>query len=298
MLNFMRFDLKKMFKSPAFYIGFIFIFALGIFGTHVSQQSGYGQPYELYRETQEKRQAENEEKQARERSDDQAGLEISPAPSPTLDEETYQALQEEHYANYKLDRACWGFMVNMTKYSWVFFALFLGLDFFSGYLKNLLPLEKARQSWLFSKLGLALTYGLISLWLGLVFGTLTTFMSGQDFTGLDFISLAKHFVLIECLLVFIMALTSTIILLSQSRTVSVVFAILISLGLLASLLGALSNLVDLSLGEWIYSIRYQSLDFKETEPILPLLCLAFSQILLVSAFNNYRIQKMDFHFGY
>ncbi|WP_195854026.1 hypothetical protein [Aerococcus tenax] len=297
MLNFIRFDLRKMFKSPALYVIIFLMFLAGGIGYHVTQHYGYGQSYQAYKQKQDQAQAKYEKNRTKQ-ADDQAGIEFEPAPTPTLNEESYQVLHQEAYGNFKIDRAAWSFMMNMAKCSWIFFVLFLGLDFSSGYLKNLLPLENARRSWLFAKFGLALTYGLLSLLLGLVFGTITHYLSGQAFTNLDFLTLGKHFILVECLLLMIMAICSSITLLSQSRTVSVLIGALISVGMLSSLIAFIGEWLQLPLAKWLFFIRYEGIEFSQSGQFLGLLTLALSQIILVTLFNYHRIERMDFHFDH
>ncbi len=297
MLNFIRFDLRKMLKSPALYVIICLMFLIGGIGYHATQHYGYGQDYQVYKQKQDQDQA-NYEKKATKPADEQAGIEFEPVPSPTLDEEAYQVFHQEAYANFKVDRAAWSFMMNMGKFSWIFFVLFLGIDFSSGYLKNLLPLENARRSWLFAKFGLALIYGLLSLLLGLVFGVITHYLSGQAFTDLDFLTLGKHFLLIECLLLMIMAICSSITLLSQSRTVSVLIGALISVGMLSSLIAFIGEWLQLPLAKWLFFIRYEGIEFSQSGQFLELLALALSQIILVTLLNYHRIEKMDFHFDH
>ncbi|MDK6371799.1 ABC transporter permease subunit [Aerococcus urinae] len=297
MLNFIRFDLKKMLKSPALYVIICLMFLIGGIGYHVTQRYGYGQDYQVYKQKQDQDHA-NYEKKATKPADEQAGIEFEPAPSPTLDEETYQVFHQEAYANFKVDRAAWSFMMNMAKFAWIFFVLFLGIDFSSGYLKNLLPLGNARRSWLFAKFAVALAYGALSLLLGLAFGPITHYLSGQAFSNLDFLALGKHFILVECLLLTIMAICSLITLLSQSRTVSVLIGALVSVGMLSSLISFIGQWLQLPLAKWLFFIRYEGIDFGQSGQFLELLLLALSQIILVTLFNYQRIHKMDFHFDH
>ncbi|WP_195851053.1 hypothetical protein [Aerococcus tenax] len=297
MLNFIRFDLRKMVKSPALYVIIILMFVIGGIGYHVTQEYGYGQSYQVYQQRQDQAQVKYEKNRTKQ-SDDQAGIEFEPAPSPRLDEEAYQVLHQEAYDNFKLDRAAWAFMMNMAKCSWIFFVLFLGLDFSSGYLKNLLPLENAKRSWLFAKFGVALAYGLLSLLLGLVFGAVTHYLSGQALTGIEWLALAKHFILVECLLLTIMAIASSILLLSQSRTLGVLIGALVSVGMLSSVLSFVGEWLQVPLTKWIFFIRYEGIAFNQSSQMIELFLLALSQLALITYFNYYRIKRMDFNFDH
>lgn len=302
MLNFIRFDIAKMFRTRSFYIIIGIVSVLNLAWVAIALNLGYGQDYSDYRQKYsqhvEQYAAQQEREAQEEGQSDTNSLSIAfslaPPDEELMDEGTYKVVQEEFLKAFRLDRSTIGQLARLTTGAWIFFAIFLGNDFSSGYLKNLLTMEGSRRKWLFSKIITALVFGLVCFVVSLILGVGIAAYAGVLGHPIHYTHLLGEFLLYELYFVLIMAVTSLFVLFSQSKTVTVILAVLMSVDIFQQGVQAIGSWFHLDLSKYLYSKALAEISFDWTSFPWSVLALAAVYILAIYLINQFKVQRMDF----
>ncbi|UUX34939.1 hypothetical protein [Fundicoccus culcitae] len=289
MLNFIRFDIKKLFLMRGFWIALI-IFVLFCGMTLIIDSMDYHATFEDYQTSQTalNEMAENE-------GSGDIRIEV---------ESTQNLLTEEEYLIYKeqlrermtitdFSLSSYGITIVIA---YIFFALFVGNDFSSGYLKNMLALRGAKWKWVTSKIVVAVVFNLVMYLVALGFGVLYEISAGQFPAAINLGHLVLNFLLYSLLFILIMLLNVALLLIFQSKVTIMVVSTLLSMGLHINILNQIGNLTGLDLTSYFYSIRLQNMGMDYQGLIIPALVSGLISFLLLYSFNRWYVYRVDFKF--
>ncbi|AXY26261.1 hypothetical protein CL176_09780 [Suicoccus acidiformans] len=289
MLNFIQFDLKKMVRTRALWvlIGLMVVFTSlsAISDSNALKNSNYE---EYKQET-----LQRIEKQ-KESEENNSGIVVSSGPEEVVDEATYDALMEQTKESLSFEPSTLYMMQNMVMIAWIFFAFFVGNDWSSGYIKNLLTLDGARRNWVTSKIVSGLAYGVLTLAISLAYGAFTHMISGQDAWTVDVGNLASHFLLNEIYIVIAALVVSLAQLLTQSKTATVIVAFFLSSNMMNSIAQLISSWVKVDLTPYLYSVAYRNLGIDiDMAKIWSVVLLGLAYIVVTYALAQVRSRRMD-----
>lgn len=298
MLSFIRYDFKKLFMMRALPIFFILVLLPTVILSALEYYQGYGQSYDQYEVSYEEQLRDHQESQNSDQEMEEDGLHISVVhPGEKMDEATYQAAQAEAKESLSLDQSSFDTMIYLAPLAIVFFAIFIGNDFSSGFLKNLLSLKDARRNWVLAKIPTALVFGLIVLLASLAFGLYTHVMAGLAWKNLEWTSLFLQFIMLELYLVITILLANLLALLSQSKSLTIVMGLLIGSGMIHSLLVTIGSYFDLNLNHLFFLRRMEAIGLEADKGFFSLALLGGVYLIILLSLNLIRIKRMDFKFA-
>lgn len=292
MLNFVRFDLSKMLRMKSLWITlFIFNLFLGII-TYVNYHE-ISMTYEEYSQ-QMRLQEEGDQEES---SDNGTKVEVELIlESLVMDEASFNVRKDEIKESMTFDRFVLDNFAPILIFAYIYLAIFVSGDFSSGYLKNMLAIRGAKQKWLAAKLITALVFHIILIANHMVFGLINELISGQFLIKISWMDHLTIFLPQVVMLVIIMMLVTAVLLLSQSRVTTIVFATLLGMGLHGQILNFLGQSLNLDLVQQLYSSQLMVMGTNFADHLLPVLIRGALMILGLYLFNSWRIYRMDFKF--
>ena len=292
MLNFIRFDVSKFFKSKAIWMC---IFFLTIFLSIVTfvQVKDSGQSYSDYQLDYQSQEAE-----IKEEKDKDATIRVHRELAPLMSEEEFNDLQADLKNSMTISNVFFENYSILTIFAFIFFALFVGNDFSTGYLKNMLAIQGAKWKWVTSKMVVAITFFVIMSLVILGFGLVNEVLSQQflaDNPWKDHLILFLPQVL---LFMIIMQFAVALILLTQSKVTTIVIATLFGMGLHSQLLNFIGQSIGIDLVSKLYSSQLLSMGQAYHDNYFEVLLIGLIYLSVLYIFNRWYIYKVDFKFDH
>lgn len=288
MLNFIRYDIRRMFKSRGLWLGLLIMNLFFALMTFISYHE-INKTYEDYRE----------EVISQEQGQEQSGVVIertTDGDSQLMTEEEYLANQASLKADMTFDR----FVINnfpvVIIFAYIYFANFIIGDFSSGFLKNMLPLAGARWKWLLAKAVVVACFYPIILLNNMIFALINEFVSGQFLTQIHW---SDHLQLVLpqlCLFIIISLFLVMVMLFSQNKVTTMVIATLMGVGFHTQILTLLDNNFGFDLVGQLYSSCLLQMETHFEGQLIPLLMRGLVYILALAIVNYWQIYRMDFSF--
>lgn len=287
MLNFIRYDIRRMFKSKGLWLGLLIINLFLALMTFIN----YHEVQQTYADYQ-------QEAMKQSQPDEQSGLVIerSTEGGQIKTEEEFLANQAEVKASMTFDRFVIDNFPMVIVFAYIYLANFVAADFSSGFLKNMLPLSGAKWKWLLAKIVSVACFYPVLLLNNMIFAVINELLSGQFMTQIHW---RDHLQLILpqlSLLMIICLLSVMVMLFSQNKVTTIVIATLMGMGLHTQLLTIIENSLGIDLVNQLYSSQLLQMGTQFEGQILPLLIRGLIMILLLYLFNYWQIYRMDFNF--
>ncbi|UPQ86456.1 hypothetical protein M0R79_03530 [Ignavigranum ruoffiae] len=287
MLNFIRYDIRRMFNSKGLWLGLLIINLFLALMTFIN----YHEVQQTYADYQ-------QEAMNQSQPDEQSGLVIerSMEGGQIMTEEEFLANQAEVKASMTFDRFVIDNFPMVIVFAYIYLANFVAADFSSGFLKNMLPLSGAKWKWLLAKIVSVACFYPVLLLNNMIFAVINELLSGQFMTQIHW---RDHLQLIlpQLSLLMIICLVSVMVMLfSQNKVTTIVIATLMGMGLHTQLLTIIENSLGIDLVQQLYSSQLLQMGTQFEGQILPLLIRGLIMILLLYLFNYWQIYRMDFNF--
>ena len=287
MLNFIRYDIRRMFNSKGLWLGLLIINLFLALMTFIN----YHEVQQTYADYQ-------QEAMNQSQPDEQSGLVIerSTEGGQIMTEEEFLANQAEVKASMIFDRFVIDNFPMVIVFAYIYLANFVAADFSSGFLKNMLPLSGAKWKWLLAKIVSVACFYPVLLLNNMIFAVINELLSGQFMTQIHW---RDHLQLIlpQLSLLMIICLVSVMVMLfSQNKVTTIVIATLMGMGLHTQLLTIIENSLGIDLVQQLYSSQLLQMGTQFEGQILPLLIRGLIMILLLYLFNYWQIYRMDFNF--
>ncbi|MGY4105157.1 hypothetical protein ACWOA0_05985 [Ignavigranum ruoffiae] len=287
MLNFIRYDIRRMFNSKGLWLGLLMINLFLALMTFIN----YHEVQQTYADYQ-------QEAMNQSQPDEQSGLVIerSTEGGQIMTEEEFLANQAEVKASMIFDRFVIDNFPMVIVFAYIYLANFVAADFSSGFLKNMLPLSGAKWKWLLAKIVSVACFYPVLLLNNMIFAVINELLSGQFMTQIHW---RDHLQLIlpQLSLLMIICLVSVMVMLfSQNKVTTIVIATLMGMGLHTQLLTIIENSLGIDLVQQLYSSQLLQMGTQFEGQILPLLIRGLIMILLLYLFNYWQIYRMDFNF--
>ena len=294
MLNFIRFDIKKLLRMKATWISLTLLSLLLVFVTCMTYYE-VNQPYEDYVERVESFQKSSNERASRE------GIKVevqSNSNGGLMSEEEFEQSKKEELETLTLSNALKEHFGATCIFIYILMAIFIGNDFSSGYLKNMLAIKGAKWKWLTAKLASA-TF--IFILMKLVIFIIS--YGGHAYMGrLDQpFSLMDHLVLIIpqwLLYLVIMFFITTISLIFQSKVSIIVVATLMGAGIHKQLIKLISDSLNIDFTQHLYSVRFFQMGDQFVEHVLPVIGIGVLYLIGLYILNRWLIYRIDFKFDH
>lgn len=280
MLNFIRFDLKKLFSLKSLWVTlFIFVSLLAVtsFITIRETQTPY-EEYLLINEL-EYQVSETEE-----------------STPVAMTREQYETNQEMSYENLNMSQFTLDNLSAVQLFAHVFFAIYLGLDFSSGYMKNMLALKGAKRSWILSKISVAIMFSILTFVILLGAGVIIEVMSGQWASPIQWDLLIQSFVGVTILNVLIIAILTFIALTFQSRISLVVIATLMATGIHHNILNLFGNVIGVDFTPYLYSMQFFQWAINGIGDYLTVIGMGLIYVIVFLGLSWLTIYRIDFDF--
>ncbi|MBG9979730.1 hypothetical protein HZY91_01630 [Facklamia sp. DSM 111018] len=285
MLNFIKFDLRKMFRMKGFWLSVLFFIAL--LGLNLTlDHNQYNMDYDQYYQTQ----TRNNEKAA---ENEGSGFQIE-----IVDEETYNQQQKALKEGMRFDPFILNSFTLTSVVCYIFFGLFVSNDFSSGYLKNILSIGGAKWKWITSKIVVASVLTLCLFILQILGGLVSEIISEQFLSTISFTGILGQLALNILLSILIMLLNITSILLSQSKVTTMIISSLFAMGVHLQLLTQIGKLLNIDIVGQFLSSRLQVMGYDFEGQFLPALLTGLTAFTLLYLFNRWYVYRIDFKFDH
>ena len=296
MLNFIRFDIKKLMKMTAFWIFLLLMLSIPLLASVLGYSGDvsykeYSENYDRLYETT----LENKKK-----LENGAGgginIVVSAQPSdlePKMDEASYEKYRLTEVENARFDKSTATQLVACSSFSWIIFAIFIANDFSTGYIKNILSIKGARSKYVLSKIWAAVASTCVSFIFAMLYGLGMIFTSKQSILATDWKKLLIVFVLAMIFQLIAMVTTVLIILITQSRTGTIVIGTLLAMGILRQIFALFSDWLNFDLSKILYSAQIQTIDEVLSKQTIIVVVYGLVLVVVFSVLNLLLVRKMD-----
>lgn len=281
MLNFIKFDICKLFKMKSFWFT-LFLMGAVTFGLMMLESSQLNISYEEYKEHQI---SVNEDSK-------KEGLPVF----DIMPEEEYNKTNEDIKNSMTISSNINSIAYLAILAGYIFFAAFVGNDFSSGYLKNMLSIKGAKWKWITSKIFIAIAFAIATFIVGALVGVASELKAGQLLQPLNLGNLAIFLGLHILMMVIIMLLNISLILLFQNKGTVTVISTLIGMGLHVQLLSKLGDLLNFNIVEKLYSSKYQAMGLVFDGQLTNALISGIITVAILYLFNRWYVYRIDFKF--
>lgn len=290
MLNFLAFDLRKLFISKGFWTTILFMMiGCGIAGALMVYSAN--ESYENFQNMM-------EEQAEMEAEENEGAIQFSietEDPNANINASQYNlaqtALRETMRVGYFVT-----FLYSMLSVLFsIYIAIFLGNDFSSGFLKNMLAIKGAKWKWVTAKLGIAIVLMTILFAILTAGGAIVEYLVHDSLT-VNWAFIGKIYGLSLILAMIITMVSVAILLITQSKVMTIIMNILMSLGVHASILGLIDQFTRTSMRDALYTKQFAEYRMDGSIDIVPIIILGFVYIIVLYIFNRIYIQRMDFNF--
>lgn len=287
MLNFIRFDMKKLFKMKATWVTLLMVAAFMALGTFIEHYS-YSQTYEAY-----------ETSMTKETKSDNVGVIVEVQQSndqPLMSKEEFQALKEAERKDLSMQKNIIRFFPASMIFVYILIAIFIGNDYSSGYLKNMLAIKGARWKWVTSKLAVA---GLIFFMVELIiigFSYLDARLAGQLGQAIAWKELLPAIGMHALLVFVIFSLLVTLSLAVQSKTSLIVVATLMGMGLHLQIIRMLDDGLHLKLSDLVFSNKVMAIGQAGSQLNWQTGMMGLGYVLVLYLISRWLVYRIDFKF--
>jgi len=281
MLNFIKFDISKLFKMKSFWFT-LFLMGAVTFGLMMLESSQFSTSYEEYKEQQTARNEENRKE----------GLPVF----DIMPEEEFNKTNEDIKNSMTISSNINGIAYLAILAGYIFFAVFVGNDFSSGYLKNMLSIKGAKWKWITSKIFVAIVFAIATFIVGALVGVAGELKSGQFLQPIDFGNLGIFLGLHILMMIIIMLLNVALILLFQNKGTVTVISTLMGMGLHVQLLSKFGELLNFNIVEKLYSSKYQAMGLVFDGQLTSALITGLITFAILYLFNRWYVYRIDFKF--
>lgn len=281
MLNFIKFDISKLLKMKSFWFT-LFLMGSLIFALMMLESSELNTSYEDYKKQQI---ATNEES----KKNNLPTFDIKP-------EEEYNNMNAKIKESMTISSNIPSVAYLAIMAGYIFFAIFVGNDFTSGYLKNMLSIKGAKWKWVTSKIFVAIAFALATFIVGVIVGIASEIRADQFLQPINFAKLAIFFGLHSLMMIIIMMLNVGLMLLIQSKGAVTVISTLMGMGLHVQLLGKLGEVLNFNIIEKLYSSKYQAMGLAFEGQLTNALIAGAITFAILYLFNRFYVYRIDFKF--
>lgn len=278
MLNFIRFDLKKLMSLKSLWVTlliFISLLAITSFITVREPHTSY-EEYLLVHEL------------------ESQGMENRESTSSAMTSEEYESYQQMSIENLNISQFAFENLSAIQIFAHVFFAIYLGMDFSSGYMKNMLALKDAKRSWILSKVFVAIMFSILSFALLLGMGAIVEVIGGQWLSPIQWGRLGQAFIGVATLNILIISILTFIVLILQSRVALVVIATLMATGIHHNILNLIGDLIGLDFTPYVFSMQFLQWVMNRTDNYLTILSMGLIYIVSFLGMSWVTAYRIDY----
>lgn len=287
MLNFIRFDMKKLFKMKATWVTLLMVAAFMALGTFIEHYS-YSQTYEAY-----------ETSMTKETKSDNVVVVVEVQQSndqPLMSKEEFQAMKEAERKDLSMQKNIIRFFPASMIFVYILIAIFIGNDFSSGYLKNMLAIKGARWKWVTSKFAVAaLIFFMVELII-IGFSYFDAKLAGQLGQAIVWKELLSAIGMQAILVLVIFSFLVTLSLILQSKTSIIVIATLMGMGLHLQIIKMLDDGLKLKLSDMVLSNKVMAIGMAGTQLTWQTVAMGLMYILGLYILSRWLVYRIDFKF--
>lgn len=287
MLNFIRFDMKKLFKMKATWVTLLMVAAFMALGTFIEHCS-YSQTYEAY-----------ETSMTKETKSDNVVVVVEVQQSndqPLMSKEEFQAMKEAERKDLSMQKNIIRFFPASMIFVYILIAIFIGNDFSSGYLKNMLAIKGARWKWVTSKFAVAaLIFFMVELII-IGFSYFDAKLAGQLGQAIVWKELLSAIGMQAILVLVIFSFLVTLSLILQSKTSIIVIATLMGMGLHLQIIKMLDDGLKLKLSDMVLSNKVMAIGMAGTQLTWQTVAMGLMYILGLYILSRWLVYRIDFKF--